>query len=129
MADSKKGLIRWYLIVTALLVAHEIDSAFWREWEIFGIPGGVQVFVLLNLVLIAVVLWGFERLVRNKRSGLWMSLFTAVAGLAALGIHSTFLLMGRTEFKLPISLGVLATTGICAAWLALLAIRAIRKKN
>jgi hypothetical protein len=126
MSDSKQGLIRLYLAVTALLVAHEIDSAFWKEWDLFGIPGGVQVFVLLNLVLIAVILWGFERLIIGKRSGLWMSLVTAAAGLAALGIHSTFLVMGRTEFKLPVSLGVLAATGIASVWLAVLAVRAIR---
>jgi hypothetical protein len=129
MADSKQGLIRLYLAVTALLAAHEIDSAFWKDWDLFGIPGGVQVFVLINLVLIAVVLWGFENLIHGKRSGLWMSLITGIAGIATPIIHSAFLLAGHPEFRVPVSLGVLAATGITSAWLAVLAIRAIRKKN
>ena len=129
MADSKSGLIRMYLTVTALLAAHEIDSAFWKEWDLFGIPGGVQVFVLINLILIAIVLWGFERLIRNERSGLWMSLVVGIAGIATPVIHSVFLLKGHPEFRVPVSLGVLAATGIASVWLAVLAFRAIHRKN
>src|SRR3990170_2403138 len=38
-----------YLLNTALLSTHEIDSAFWKEWELFGLPlaaGGVFAFAI-----------------------------------------------------------------------------------
>ncbi len=41
-----------------LLICHEIDSAYWREWELFRIPGGASMFVALHIPLIAIVLWG-----------------------------------------------------------------------
>lgn len=31
-------LLQWlYLLNAAALITHEIDSAYWREWELFGI--------------------------------------------------------------------------------------------
>ena len=33
---------RLYLANTALLIAHEIDSAYWKEWELFHLPGGIR---------------------------------------------------------------------------------------
>ncbi len=29
-----------YLANATLLVVHELDSVFWREWELFRLPGG-----------------------------------------------------------------------------------------
>ena len=46
-----------YLLNFALLFSHEIDSAFWKEWDLFGIPGGIQVFLFLNFLLLLVALW------------------------------------------------------------------------
>jgi len=42
-----------YLANTTLLICHEIDFAYWREWELFHIPGGPIVFVTLHLPLVA----------------------------------------------------------------------------
>ena len=36
-----------YAITFALLLTHQVDSAYWKEWELLHIPGGPQ----LNLVL------------------------------------------------------------------------------
>jgi len=38
MAD----LLLWlYLANAVLLINHEIDSAYWKEWELFKLPGGM----------------------------------------------------------------------------------------
>lgn len=34
-----------YLLNFALLFTHEIDSAYWKEWDLFGIPGGIKSFL------------------------------------------------------------------------------------
>ena len=31
-----------YLINATLLIVHEIDSAYWEEWKLFGLPGGAR---------------------------------------------------------------------------------------
>ncbi len=98
-----------YLLNAALLVAHEIDSAFWREWELFGEPpgGGDGAFVLSHVPLVLVVVWGYGALRAGSRAGLWMSALLALAGLAAGVIHGTFLSLGRSEFRTPVSVGVI----------------------
>jgi len=102
--------INLYLLNLALLFTHEIDSAFWQEWKLFGIPGGIQVFLVLNLALLLAALYGFKRLVQGARSGYAFSLLLAAAGVFAFVIHSYFILTGHPEFRLPTCLGVLSAT-------------------
>ncbi len=40
--NNKSVRINLYLLNFALLFTHKIDSAFWKEWELFGIPGGIR---------------------------------------------------------------------------------------
>ncbi|MFA9496698.1 MAG: DUF6713 family protein, partial [Candidatus Bathyarchaeota archaeon] len=47
-----------YLINATLLIVHEIDSAYWEEWKLFGLPGGLQGFLLIHIPLIALILYG-----------------------------------------------------------------------
>jgi hypothetical protein len=126
---ARKALPLLYTLNAALLVAHEIDSAFWREWEMFGVGGGSGGFVLAHVPLVAGVLWGFERLVTGARAGVWMSLALALAGLAAGVIHSVFLLAGRTEFRDPVSLGVLLAIVLVSAAQAALAAGVLRART
>ena len=73
--DKKIWSINLYLLNFALLFTHEIDSAFWKEWEIFGIPGGIQVFLVLNFLLLLVALIGFRQVLQEGRYGNMFSLF------------------------------------------------------
>jgi len=43
-----KVLFWLYLINAILLINHEIDSAFWKEWELFKLPGGIGGFLILH---------------------------------------------------------------------------------
>ena len=96
-----------YLVNAALLITHEIDSAYWHEWELLHLPGGIQLFLILNLGLVLLVLLGFGEVVRQRRSGLWCSLGLAGAGVLAFLIHGVFLARGHPEFRLPVSVAVL----------------------
>ena len=98
-----------YVVNASLLLTHEIDSAYWHEWELLRIPGGIQVFLVLNLVLVLAVLWGLRELVLRHRGGLRMSLGLAGAGALAILIHGTFLVRGDPKFRLPASLVVLGS--------------------
>jgi hypothetical protein len=107
-----KTLAWLYALNAALLIAHEIDSAYWHEWQLFGMPGGPGGFVLIHIPLILIILWGFERLLAGARAGLVMSVALGVSGLAAPVIHGCFLYCGHPEFRTPASLGLLAAVGI-----------------
>ena len=89
-----------YALNFGLLFTHEIDSAYWQEWILFGIPGGVQFFLLVNLVLFIVAIFGYTQLLKLKQSGYWFSLLLAIAGVFAFTIHTYFILSGHSEFTL-----------------------------
>ena len=102
-------LLLWlYLTNATLLINHEIDSAYWKEWELFRLPGGIAGFIVIHLPLIFLVLWGVVLVIRQTQAGLFFSLALAAGGLFAFGIHTWFIRRGRPEFKTPVSQGLLA---------------------
>ena len=123
--DKSRGTILLYLLNFSFLFTHEMDSAFWREWELFGLPGGIQVFLLLNFLLLLLALYGLSRLLQAAKSGYGFSLLLAGAGLFAFSIHSYFILKGHKEFTLPASLILLMLILIASLVQAIFAFRAL----
>ena len=105
---ASKGLLALYAVDLSLLFAHEIDSAYWHEWEMFGLPGGIQLFALLHVPLLTLGLWGYGALVEGRRGGLAVSYLVAGAGVFAALAHALFLSRGHPAFRLPASIGILA---------------------
>jgi hypothetical protein len=99
-----------YLTNAVLLIVHEIDSAYWREWELFHLPGGVTLFLLLHLPLGFLILYGLVLVLQQTLAGLIVSLIVSLAGLFAFAIHTYFIRRGRHEFKTPVSQFILVAT-------------------
>ena len=60
-------LLLWlYLANSVLLINHEIDSAYWKEWELFNLPGGITGFLLLHFPLLLFILWGLILISRHS---------------------------------------------------------------
>jgi hypothetical protein len=115
-----------YIINLALLVTHEIDSAFWREWELFGMPGGIQLFLVVNFALTLVLLFGLRSVLLERRSALRFSLLEGAMGLFACAIHFAFLATGHRQFSLPVSMITLALIGVVSLLQAIAALKAGR---
>jgi hypothetical protein len=97
-------LLLWlYLINSMLLIDHEIDSAYWKEWDLFRLPGGISGFLLLHFPLLFVILWGLIMIARHSTWGWVFSLVICLGGLFAFSIHTWFLRKGRPEFDKPVS--------------------------
>ena len=104
-------LLLWlYLTNAVLIINHEIDSAYWKEWEIFRLPGGITGFLLLHLPLVFIVLYGLVSIVRQSFAGFIFSLILCFGGIFAFVIHTYFLRKGREEFNKPISKLILVLT-------------------
>ena len=101
-----------YLANATLLLVHEIDSAYWKEWELFRLPGGVGGFCLIHVPLTALVLYGQALLAQRERAGLLFAVVLAVGGLFACAVHFTFLAKGRPEFRAPVSVAILVSSGL-----------------
>ena len=103
-------LLWLYLIDAVLLIVHEIDSAYWREWELFRLPGGVAGFLLLHVPLMFAGLYGLLLVSWQSRGGLIVSAVLSLAGIFAFAIHTYFIRKGRHEFRAPISQLILWAT-------------------
>jgi hypothetical protein len=104
-------LLLWlYLTNAVLLINHEIDSAYWKEWELFRLPGGITGFLLLHFPLLFVVLYGLVLIVKHSALGFIFSLILCFGGIFAFVIHTYFLKQGRREFNKPISKLILVLT-------------------
>ena len=113
------------LNVTVLLV-HQIDAAYWHEWELFRIPGGNQVNLLLNLPIVALVLHAHARVAAAAPDApRWAALVAGLGGLTVL-IHAGFMAAGHEAFVQPVSLGLLAATAALSS-LQVVALRARRR--
>ena len=114
---------RLYLLNTALLATHEVDSAYWQEWTLLHLPGGIQLFLVLNLAAFIVVLYGYDRVAQWRRGARGFSFMLAGAGLLAFVIHMVLIASGHPAFRNPTSLGVLVATFCVSVTQLVLALR------
>lgn len=93
-------ILLWlYVINSVLVIDHELDSAYWKEWELFRLPGEISGFLLLHVPLLFVILWGLVLIVKQSWWGLVISLLLCVGGLFAFIAHTYFLRKGRPQFN------------------------------
>lgn len=120
--------LRWLFLANAtVLITHQIDAAFWHEWELFFIPGGNQANLLLNVPIIALVLYSHSRVISNIHTGLAFYKLLAALGFLTVGIHSFFFfLQGSESFGQPVSVVLLVATFVLSVW-QLIALRRIEE--
>ncbi len=109
------ALLWLYLLNASVLLTHEIDSAYWKEWQLFGIPGGIQMFLVLNLILVVIVLYGLQALAQGQRAGIVLSWVLVAGGWFAGCIHTYFIVAGDEAFRLPVSILLLAATFVLSS--------------
>lgn len=104
-------MLLWiYLFNSVLLIIHEIDSAYWKEWDLFRLPGGITGFLILHFPLIFLILYGLILVFQHSFTGLIFSLLISFGGMFAFAIHLFFIKRDRNEFKTFISLFILSAT-------------------
>jgi hypothetical protein len=110
-------LIWLYMTNAVLLILHEMDSAYWKEWNLFSGKNDASadtrnlgVFLIFHIPLLFLALWGLLKLQEGAKAGLVMSIVFAATGLFAFVIHMSFLKKGRPEFRAPVSIGILVAT-------------------
>ena len=108
---------RSYFWTMLFLILHQIDAAYWKEWEMFHLPGGVQGFLVFNLAAIAVVLAGYRHvLLATARATLYAGVCAAL-GVGTCLIHAGFTLAGLEQFHLPLSVAIIVLCLASAVWL------------
>jgi hypothetical protein len=98
------NILFWiYLVNAILLIIHEIESAYWKEWDLFRLPGGITGFLLIHLPLLFIILWGLVVTFEGSEWTPAFSVLLSLGGIFAFSIHTYFLRKGKSGFDLPIS--------------------------
>ncbi len=118
--------ISFYIANLSLLATHQVDAAFWHEWEMFGIPGGVPLFLLLNFVFMAVFLHGFRQLVTGVPAGHWYAVLLGSTGIIAFALHAYHMARGRLEFTPPASIAILVVSFMVSIVQIVIAVKEFR---
>lgn len=101
---------RLYLANAAVLLVHQMDAAYWHEWTLFGMPGGLGLYLVLNLPIALAVLAGYGAVLARRPAAGPFSAFLVVSGLFAGAFHAAHLVRGDAAFRAPVSLLLLAAT-------------------
>lgn len=105
-----KFLFWLYLFNAILIITHEIESAYWKEWELFRLPGGISFFLIVHFPILFVILLGLHLVYIKSFGGLIISLILGCGGIFAFCTHTFFIKKGHESFNLPISLFMLRST-------------------
>lgn len=108
---------RSYFSTMLLLVLHQIDAAYWREWEMFYLPGGVQGFLAFNFLAIPILLVGYRHVLLCTDRAVFYSNVCAGLGTLMFLIHCGFALFGSQQFHVPLSIAVIVLCLAGAVWL------------
>ncbi len=103
-----------------MMIAHQIDAAYWHEWEMFGLPGGIQLYNTMNIAIFIAIIAAAVPLFKRSHRGYACSLAIAAAAALILPIHAGFALEGYTQFHLPVSIAIIVGSFVAAllqAWL------------
>ncbi|MFW9853036.1 MAG: DUF6713 family protein [Candidatus Thorarchaeota archaeon] len=92
-----------YFANAILLICHEIESAYWKEWELFKMKGGITLFVIFHIPLLGLIFYGMIEFYLASIIGAIFSFVLSLGGIFAFSIHTYFIKKGNEEFTLPIS--------------------------
>lgn len=120
------SLERLYLITLNLLIIHQIDAAYWNEWDMFLLPGGIQVYLLFNIVVIPVVIVGYKHVLMQTSHAQLYSYLCAGLAVVTFVIHALFALYGAEQFNLPMSISIIVLCLLSGGWQLLLTQRAVK---
>jgi hypothetical protein len=108
---KRRADVGLYVLNLALLGTHQCDAVAWREWDVFGVPGGLGFFLVFNLAAMLLLGAGLASVATGGRAA---ALACAATGLVTCGLHMVFLLRDRVAFwspgSLTLLLGILVTS-------------------
>lgn len=122
-------ILLWtYISNLVFLSCHEIDSAYWKEWKLFGIKNesAIQGFVIFHVPVLFIFMAGIIWLYEENPAGLIMSLIMSFSGIFAFFFHFYHLIKGRKEFNNITSKVILIIIGLASLFQAYLTLLAFK---
>ena len=123
--DPSLQAVFWLYVANAtLIILHEVESAYWKVWEILKLPGRITGFLLLHVPVFALLVAGAGMIAVGSIVGLWLAVVVGIGGTVPLIIHG-FAVRIRNRFNLIVTFAVLWTHSLAAAALVVTALLSI----
>ena len=113
-----------YGLNAMLLLLHEIESAYEKEWEILKLPGKITVFLLLHIPIILLLFYGLLETAKNSPTGRVLCIITGICGAIPMLVHEVFV-KRKGRFALLISKAVIYSNAAAGIALAVLSARTL----
>ncbi|MBU0971447.1 MAG: hypothetical protein KKC20_12415 [Proteobacteria bacterium] len=97
-----KAITLLYIVNATLILLHEIESAYEKEWEILKLPGKITGFLLLHIPIIILLFYGLIEIEKNSTIGLIFGIILGIGGVIPAIVHKMFFKTPE-KFNLPIS--------------------------
>jgi len=86
----------FYIINVTLLLSHEIESGYEKEWEILKLPGKITGFLLFHIPIIIIFFYGLYCIIQYPQIKLIISLITGVSGFIPFLVHK--IIVNKKEY-------------------------------
>ncbi len=109
-----------YIINGTLLILHEIESAYEKEWELLKLPGKITGFLLLHIPIIIFLFYGLIAIENNSTTGMIFGIILGIGGVIPFIVHK-LIIKSACQFNLPISNVIIylnVLSGICLLFLS-----------
>jgi hypothetical protein len=111
-----------YVINSTLLILHEIESAYEKEWEILKLPGKITGFLLLHIPIVVLIFYGLIEVEKLSTIGFVFGIITGIGGVIPFIVHK--IIVRRNEhFNLIISNAIINLNVLSGICLFLLSVR------
>lgn len=104
-----------YVINATLLILHEIESAYEKEWEILRLPGKITGFLLLHVPIVILIFYGLIEIEKLSTIGFVFGIITGIGGVVPFIVHK-IIVRRNGHFNLIISnviINLNVLSGIC----------------
>jgi len=68
--------IIFYILNATLLLLHEIESGYEKEWEILKLPGKITGFLLMHIPILFLLFWGLIEIYQQTITGMVIGIIT-----------------------------------------------------
>ena len=91
-----------YILNVILLILHEIESAYEKEWEILKLPGKITGFLLLHIPVLLIMFYGLYAMIQYPPARTVIAVVMGMAGFIPFLVHK-IIVPQKENFNKPIS--------------------------
>lgn len=97
-----KAVSLLYVVNATLLLLHELESAYEKEWKILKLPGQISGFLIFHIPIIIFLFYGVIEIEKSSTIGFISGIIFGISGTIPFMVHKLFI-KTPNQFNLPIS--------------------------